>query len=302
MKPRRIDFLVGIFVLVSVGVMIGALLLTSGFGEGRYNLFLRSQTARSLSPDTKVILRGLVIGRVTEINPVTDPTSGDLSFVSKLSIQENYPDGTTLTLPTTTSAVIAQPSPIAGAVIEFVIPAGTARRGVLVDGDTLTAERSGSAVDALTEMARSLSVEVPRLLREAQDMIDAAEHTVSDAGSFISTTRPEIKATLRQVSRTLANFEVLAKNQDARLGELQDSLAFVLSDARGMLQRFDSLATMAETMSEENRGLIHSTMQSISRSTEVLSHFAEQISRRPLRMLTGVKPPPDRRDSTEHRQ
>ena len=301
MKPSRTDFLVGIFILVSVGVMIGALLLTSDFGEGRYDLFLRSETAQGLSPGTKVILRGLTVGSITEVNPVIDPTSGDLSFVSRLSIQENFPGGTSLTLPTTTSAIIAQPSPIGGSVIELVIPTGATLDNALVAGDTLTAERRGSAVDALTEMATELSVEIPKLLSEVQELLDEAENTIHDAGSLISTTRPEIRATLRQVSSTLASFELLAKDQNARLGTLHDTLTFVLSDARGMLQRFDSLAASAELMSEENRGLIHSTMQSISRSTEVLSNFAEQLSRRPLRLLTGVKPPPDPRDTTERR-
>ncbi len=299
MKPRLADFLVGIFVLVSVGVTIGALLLTSDFGETRYDLFLRSETAQGLSEDMKVILRGLTVGRITEVNPVIDPASGDLSFVSRLSIQANFADGTSLTLPTTTSAVIAQPSPIGGSVIELVIPPGATRDNALVAGDTLTAERRGGAVDALTEMATQLSVEVPRLLREAQELIDAAENTIQDAGSLISTTRPEIRATLRQVSSTLASFELLAQDQNARLGTLHDSLSLVLADARGMIQRFDSLAASAELMSEENRGLIHSTMQSISRSTDVLSNFAEQLSRRPLRLLTGVKPPPDPSDTTE---
>lgn len=301
MKPRRTDFLVGIFVLVSVGVMIGALLLTGDFGKGRYDLFLRSETAQGLIPDTKVILRGLTVGRIAEVNPVIDPTSGDLSFVSRLSIQENFADGTSLTLPATTSAVVAQPSPIGGSVIEFVIPPGATLDTALVTGDTLTAERRGNAVDALTEMVTQLSVEVPELLREAQGLLDEAENTIQDAGSLISTTRPEIRATLRQVSSTLASFELLAKDQNARLGTLHDSLSFVLADARGMLQRFDSLAASAELMAEENRGLIHSTMQSISRSTEVLSNFAEQMSRRPLRLLTGVKPPPDPNDTTERR-
>ena len=123
MKPRLTDFLVGIFVLVSVGIMIGALLLTGDF-EGRFDLFLRSETAQGLNAGTKVVLRGLPVGEVAEVNPVIDPTSGDLSFVSRLSIQENFVDGTSLTLPATTSAVIAQPSPIGGSVIEFAIPQG----------------------------------------------------------------------------------------------------------------------------------------------------------------------------------
>jgi hypothetical protein len=38
----------------------------------------------------------------------------------------------------------------------------------------------------------------------------------------------------------------------------------------------------------------------LAHTTTVLDHFAEQVTRRPLRFLTGVTPPPP--DTTEERR
>ena len=92
MEKRYTDFLVGLFILVSVGVIVGALVLTSGVGEGRYDVYMRSTTAEDLNQDTRVLIQGLEIGIVTQVNPVVDSTTRELNFVAKLTIRDRFPD------------------------------------------------------------------------------------------------------------------------------------------------------------------------------------------------------------------
>ena len=59
-----------------------------------------------------------------------------------------------------------------------------------------------------------------------------------------------------------------------------------------VLAHYDSLAVTALAMSNENRDDIRIAIDQLARSAEILQNFAERVSRRPLRILTGVRPPP----------
>ena len=105
MDSRR-DVLVGLFVLTTLGVIAGALIVTSGFGDVRYDLYVRTESAQDLTRDTRVLLQGLEIGRVQQLNPVRSGTAGTLSFVGRLAINERFPDGTQVVLPVGSTALI----------------------------------------------------------------------------------------------------------------------------------------------------------------------------------------------------
>ena len=145
MDTQRTDFLVGLFILVAVGVVAGMGIVTSGLGEKRIDVYLRAASAQALSQDTRVVLGGLTIGRVREISPVVDSTTGGISFVARLSLQERFPNGTQLVLPAGTRAVISQPNPIAAAQIDLADSAGPAARIVRCSQDEFhSADRNGT--------------------------------------------------------------------------------------------------------------------------------------------------------------
>jgi hypothetical protein len=51
------------------------------------------------------------------------------------------------------------------------------------------------------------------------------------------------------------------------------------------------LAADAKTLVAENDITIRDTLKRLQRSAVLLEHFATQVSRRPTRLLTGVRPP-----------
>jgi ABC-type transporter Mla subunit MlaD len=289
---RRTDFLVGLFILISIGVIVGALALTSGIGEGRYAIFLRSETAENLNQDTRVVVQGLTIGRVDQVNPVVDTSSGELSFVAMLSIRDEFPDGSILRLPIGTRAVIAQPTPIEAPVILLTMPALSSQTTYLEPGDTLPSERTPSVLDALGDMASTLKQEIPIALEETRRLMELTATTLTEAGTLLASTRPRAEETMDRLATTLEKTENLIAMETERLGPIQDSLTLALANARTTLLRFDSLASTALDMSRENRETIRLTIQQLHRSATILEHFAEQMSRRPLRFLTGITPPP----------
>ncbi len=291
MEGRRTDFLVGLFILISIGVFVGALTLTSGIGEGRYSVFLWSETAENLDQDTRVVVQGLTIGRVSEVSPVVDSSSGELHFVAKLTIRDRFPEGSVLRLPTGTRAVIAQPTPIEAPVVLLTMPSVTAGSSYLEPGDTLISERRPGVLDALGEMAAVLKEEIPTALEETRRLMQLATETLTEAGALLTATRPRAEEVLDRLATSLERTENLVAAEADRLGPLHDSLTLALADARVTLQHFDSLGVTALEMSRENREAIRLTIQQLHRAAVILEHFSEQLSRRPLRFLTGVTPP-----------
>ncbi len=304
MSTSRTDVLVGLFILVSIGVIVGALIITSGIREGRYDLYMRAETAQGLSQDTRVLLQGLDIGRVRAVSPVLDTATRDLSFLATLAIQERFPNGAELRLPVGTRGVITQPATLVGAqqVTLQLPPAGTTA-GFLQPGDTIPSSRPTSMMDALTEIATTLNEQLGVTLEETQRLLSRTGRTVDAASGMIQTTQPRFLAVLDSLATTLDRAGEVLTALEPRVVSISDSLLATLSETRAVLQEFDSLATTARGMTIENREAITSTIEHLERSAIILAHFADQVSRRPVRLLTGVTPPDTAAaDTTEGRQ
>ena len=84
METRQ-DFYVGLLLVVTIALVIGALIATSGWGERRYDLYVRVTSADGISRGTAVVIEGLDVGQVTSILPRVDSTTRRISFVAKQS-------------------------------------------------------------------------------------------------------------------------------------------------------------------------------------------------------------------------
>jgi ABC-type transporter Mla subunit MlaD len=83
----RQDFYVGLLIVVAIALVVGALIATSGWGERRYDLFLRVASADGLSKDTKVSVQGLDVGRIRSVSPRVDSVTRRISFVAQMSVK-----------------------------------------------------------------------------------------------------------------------------------------------------------------------------------------------------------------------
>ncbi len=301
------DFTVGLFILASIGVILGLLVVTSNALDDRQDFYMRAATADGLTQDTRVSLRGLQIGRVTQVNPRVDDAG--VSFVARLSLRRTYPDGTLLQLPVGTRAVIAAPLPIsiAAAAVDLEIPGQAAGTEFLQPGDTIDSDRIPGAVDLLGEVATALKSEVLQTLAQTQVLIEQSTRTIAETHgiiestqSLIGTTTPKVEEALELLAASLERTDQILAEISPRVGPLQDSLMATLAQARRILTSFDTLATTAHELLAENRNVIQEALARLAHTTTVLDHFAEQVTRRPLRFLTGVTPPPP--DTTEERR
>lgn len=287
------DFYVGILIVATIAVVVGALIATSGWGERRYDLYVRVASADGISQGSPVVIEGLDVGQVTSISPRVDSATRRISFVAKLSVQERFEDGSSLQLPLGTRAELVQASQISPAVaIRLILPdtiRGGARRIYVQAGDTLDSRRRGSALEAVAEVADELSQRVQEMVRTATQTLVRVQSTLRDV-------TPDVERTLGGVATTMARLDSIV----SRFGQqgLADSIAGAVANTNRLLLRLDTLARDAHSLTTENRGDVRAAVANLTEASRQLNNFVEQMSRRPYRAFTGVKPlPPVNRDS-----
>lgn len=277
--------------LGTIGVILGTLIITSGVLERRYDVYMRIGSAQDLTEDTRVLLQGLAVGRVRRVDPVQDTSAGGLSFVALLAIDAEFPNGAPVAIPRGTRAVIEQVNPIAAPVIQLMVPESGAL-GMVAPGDTIVSERRQSAVDVLGRVASDLSQQLAQTLSDTRALLTQTTRTTAQAERVLATAAPRVEDVLRQLSQSLERTDRMLADLGPRVAPLGDSLLAVLTDARQALRRVNHLAEAADGMVGENRVSLRETIQHLHNSAVLLEHFANQVSRRPTRLLTGVEPPP----------
>jgi len=283
-SETRQDFYVGLLIVVTIALVIGALIATSGWGERRYDLYVRVASADGISQGSAVVIEGLDVGQVTSISPRVDSATRRISFLAKLSVKERFQDGSRLQLPLGTRAELVQASQISPAVaIRLILPDTVRARTYLRAGDTLDSRRRGSALEAVAQVADELSQRVQEMVRTATQTLVRVQSTLRDV-------TPDVERTLSGVATTMSRLDSVV-NRFGQRG-LADSLSTAVANTNRLLLRLDSLARDAHALATENRGDLRATVTNLSEASRQLNNFVDQMSRRPLRALTGVKPLP----------
>ena len=142
-------------------------------------------------------------------------------------------------------------------------------------------------MDKMADVADELSQRVQEMVRQATQTLVRVQSTVRDI-------TPNIESTLASVATAMGRVDSLVERMH-RAG-LSDSIAATVAGTNRLLVRLDSLAGEARSLPLENRADLRATVSNLTEASRQLNHFVDQMSRRPYRALTGVKPLP--RDST----
>lgn len=295
----RQDFIVGLVIVGAIAVVIGALLATSGWGERHYDLFLRTASAEGLTADSKVMLQGLQVGRVLSVIPRVDPTTRTISFVARLSMIERFKGGASLGVPLGTHAQLEQASPLSPTVLVKLVPDTSRVNALLKAGDTIESVRKAPVPEQLAAVAQHLSSEVEAVLHASERMLTRVEGTVARANGILKDVTPSVEGTLANVTATMGRLNKLVQRLDPGLA---DSVSGAIAVSSRMLSRMDSLVARASQMTAENREDVRTAVANLTELTRQLNHLADEVSRRPYRLLTGVKPlPPDSTHASDPR-
>jgi ABC-type transporter Mla subunit MlaD len=168
--------------------------------------------------------------------------------------------------------------------------------GWMEPGDTINSVRRTSGLDAIAEIADSLRQQTALVLTDTRELITKLTATVVVAQREMERTAPDVRTTLTEMSNVLTQLRPTLARADSMMGSvtgtmdgLRDSISTTLSQTRSLLSHLDSLALTASAIAGENRSVFRSTAENLYVISAKLEHFMDQVSRRPLRMLTGVR-------------
>jgi len=220
-----------------------------------------------------------------------DSNTRGISFVAKLSLIERFPRGASLRLPLGITAQLVPVSQIAPAVsVVLVLPDSTHPTSTLLTaGDTIDAERKATVLDQVAEVAQQVSKELQEVLHRTHETLRGVDQMLAQANGVIRDVRPSVESTLVSVSATMGHVNTLVQRLDPGLA---DSVSTALALSTRVLLRLDSLAAQASEITAENRADVRTAVGNLTELTRQLNHLTEEVSRRPYRLLTGVKPLP----------
>jgi ABC-type transporter Mla subunit MlaD len=293
---QRTDLFVGMFLVTMVALVLAALVATSGWGTDRYDIFVRTASAQDLTVDTKIFLQGLEVGRITAINPRPTGRAGQLEFILRLSLLDRFPDGTPLRLPRGTVADVVQASPLGGSQVQLKVVSDSG--GTLAPADTIGLTRGGSALEAFGALARDLKGTIEATLLSATSTMNAfkvlSESLTVATGTarrFVVGVQPGTEKVLSGVAVNLESVRALLDSTTNRSGITIRRVDSTLATSRVLIQRLDSLTRLFIGMGGENRPEIAALIVNFRQMSEQMQYILDQIGRRPLRLITGVRVP-----------
>jgi ABC-type transporter Mla subunit MlaD len=284
------------FLVAMVAVVVAALVATSGWGTDRYDIFVRTGSAQDLTVDTKIFLQGLEVGRITAINPRPTGSAGQLEFILRLSLLDRFPDGTPLRLPRGTVAEVVQASPLGGSQVQLKVLSDSG--GTLAPADTIGLTRGGSVLDAFGALARDLKGTIEATLVSATGTMNAfkvlAESLSIATGTarrFLVGVQPGTEKLMAGVTVNLESLRRLMDSTGTRSGVTMRQVDSTLAQSRVLMQRLDSLSQLFIALGGETRPEIAALITNLRQMSEQMQYILEQVGRRPLRLITGVRVP-----------
>jgi ABC-type transporter Mla subunit MlaD len=245
-----------------------------------------------------VFLQGLAIGEVASISPQADTgqmVSAPL-FLVALRLRERYANGVPIRLPLGTRAEISSTGLIGAASIALQVPKNDIS-AVLAPGDTIRGELTQGWTDVLKEVADTLKTQVSDILKDTRRLLGTLDRTAGATQSEIARTAPELRATLASARQVLDRLEPMIEQTrttlaatDTSIGILQDSLTRLLGDTRRLVNRADTLTANVAQTADEVTPDIRQTLKNVYILSAKLEYFIDQVSRRPHRLLTGIRP------------
>lgn len=310
---QRTDLYVGMFLVATVALVAIALIATSGWGVDRYDVFVRTDNAQDIAVDTKIYLQGLEVGRVSGIAPRAVGTAGGLEFILRLSLVDRFPDGTPLRLPRGTAAQVTS-ALLGGSQLQLKVVADSG--GTLAPGDTIGMQRGTSPLEAFGDLARDLKGTIQHALVSAtgtMDMFrvlaDSLRLATGTARHLLIATQPGAERMLAGVNANLERLQSVLDSANTRTGLTFEQVDATLAQSRSLLGSLDTLTRQLSGMASENRPEIFQMIVNFREISAELGYVLEQLGRRPLRFISGVKIPdslvfgrgkPLPRDTTAH--
>jgi phospholipid/cholesterol/gamma-HCH transport system substrate-binding protein len=313
MNAKGEQALVGLFVIVAAGVLIGTVFTMSGaFGHTVKSFHAFFPFAGGLEPGATVRYSGgPKVGRVEKLR--IDPQNMSRIDVT-FSVQSDLP------VKTDSKARIMSLSPLGDNHLEIV--PGSAQAGNAADGALLASENyvdfnaitqqineiaphAQQLLSTLNDRATELKVTVERVndVLSAQNRANLAA-TLANTRGMIEENRPQIKATLQHVNELTEKLDPLLDNFrktsdeanqaldhiDSMIGENRTDVRQAVIELRRTLTTTSDLTARLDQVLDVNGENIDELLDNLRHVTENLREFTATIKSRPYTLIRATNP------------
>ncbi|MEK7401771.1 MAG: hypothetical protein AABZ80_05340 [Gemmatimonadota bacterium] len=293
MKWDTTDLRVGL--LVFGGLLLGiASFLWIGrlWGRDVAPLYTDVAAVQGIGAESPIFLNGFNVGRVRNVQPRVDST-GQLLFRVQMDVVWRLQDGSAMPLKEGLQAKIVPPAlDIGRGSIELV--AGPSEAKALTPGAVIPSVQQGGTtnrmqlvVDSVGSDMRVAIAQIDKLVASLQVTVAAATAAMKTTSNMMATVNQDVPLIMSSVKSNLASADSLMKSlhtvTPATVATL-DSVRALLGDSRIAIAR-------ATSFLDENEPQLSSTIANLDQASAVLNNLLKEVSRRPIKALTGVKPP-----------
>lgn len=292
MRIERGDVGVGLTVLAAVAVVAGAWVWLNRPDQDYFPIFTEFDVVEGLTEQTPVRLQGFAVGRIRSIRPETTE-QGTTVFRVELGVDRSFLADDGLRIPEGTIARVAYP-PVVGP--PFLLLEPPPEGGPQVpEGALLAGVRTEPFLDQIQVLTGQLSYTVTETLLRTVQLMDSVQGTLGRLDRTLELTTTSIPPLLETLNESLATAQGLMVQVSAQIDTTAPMMRASLDSANALLGDSRRLMGDVEGLLSTSRPRAEAILASLDSLTYVLNHFARQVSDRPTRLLTGVRPPPPMR-------
>lgn len=297
MKWDNTDLRVGLMVFGALVLgIVSVVWIGRAWGPNVAPLYTDVADVQGIGAESPVFLNGFNVGRVSQVRPHVG-ANGQLLFRVRMDIIWQLDDKAPMPLHEGLRARVVAPALDIGRGSVVLETNGGGHRGQsLKPGDVIpsvqlrgggTTNRMQLVVDSVGRDLRLVIASVERLVKSLDVTVASAATTMKNANTMLASVNQEIPGIVHGVRANLASADSLIKSlhtvTPATVATL-DSVRALLGDSRIAISR-------ATQFLDANEPQLASTLANLDQASAVLNNLLKEVSRRPIKALTGVKPP-----------
>lgn len=293
MKWDSTDLKVGLMVVGAVVVaLVSFLWVGQQWRRDVAPLYTDVTDVQGIGVESPVFLNGFNVGRVSDVRPRVSER-GELLFRVRMDVLWRLDDGATIPLRQGLRARVVPPALDIGRgslVLELPPQSTTALRpgdvipSVQVGGTT---NRMQLVVDSVGRDLRLVIAQVAELVKSLDATVTSASAAMRSANTMLGSVTAEMPSVLASVKSNLASADSVLRGMHA----LAPATAATLDSVRTLLGESRVAVARATTFLDASQPQIASTLTNLDQASAVLNHLLQEVSRRPLKAITGVRPP-----------
>jgi hypothetical protein len=170
--------------------------------------------------------------------------------------------------------------------------------GTLAPGDTIDMHRSAAPLEAFGALANDLKGTIEAAIVAATGTLVSTRHLVDSLTIATGTTRrfiagiqPGTEKVLLGLAGNLDRLRVAIDSANQRTGITFRELNATIAQSRELMEAADSLTRLLVLMGGENRPEIRGIIANLRQLSVQVGFVLEQLGRRPMRLITGVRIP-----------